>query len=138
MLPGFVDPHSQRFMVLAYKPWLLMSFRHPMVVQNTVAKIIEILKASEQDDTKKLFIEKTGWILGLWLRRLAAGTTIQPKQDLDKVSRDKPVLIIHTSGHLSVANSKSPRSGGNYGKNQEPRRWRHTSHAWQPRTEWGP
>ncbi len=43
------------------------------------------------------------------------------KADLDKVSTDKPVLIIHTSGHLSVANSKALELAGITSESEDPK-----------------
>jgi predicted amidohydrolase YtcJ len=42
------------------------------------------------------------------------------KDDLDKVSTEKPVLIVHTSGHLSVANSKALELSGINADSQNP------------------
>ncbi|HFQ4982504.1 TPA: amidohydrolase [Vibrio vulnificus] len=118
MLPGFVDPHSHVYGV-GLQAMVANVLPPPDGGANTVAKIIEILKASEQDDTKKLFIEKTGWILGFGYDDSLLDY-YPTKADLDKVSRDKPVLIIHTSGHLSVANSKALEMVGITAKTKNP------------------
>ena len=78
---------------------------------HTVDSIVEILKAAGQDETQRLLIEKTGWILGFGYDD-AELDRYPTKDDLDKVSTEKPVLIVHTSGHLSVANSKALELSG--------------------------
>ncbi|OJI29794.1 N-substituted formamide deformylase precursor [Vibrio vulnificus] len=118
MLPGFVDPHSHVYGV-GLQAMVANVLPPPDGGANTVAKIIEILKASEQDETKKLFIEKTGWILGFGYDDSLLDY-YPTKADLDKVSTDKPVLIIHTSGHLSVANSKALEMVGITAKSKNP------------------
>ncbi|AWG84533.1 hypothetical protein CGI20_04255 [Vibrio parahaemolyticus] len=45
---------------------------------NTVAKIVEILKTFHQDEIKLLFVEKTGWILGL-VTMIRCSIAIQPR-----------------------------------------------------------
>lgn len=105
LFPGFVDPHSHVYGV-GLQAVVANVLPPPDGNANTVDSIIEILKAAEQDETQRLFIEKTGWILGFGYDdgQLDRYPT---KDDLDKVSTEKPVLIVHTSGHLSVANSKA-------------------------------
>jgi predicted amidohydrolase YtcJ len=53
-----------------------------------------------------LFTQKTGWIFGFGYDDLLL-ERYPNKWDLDRASQDKPILMIHTSGHLSVANSKA-------------------------------
>ncbi|MCV6003100.1 amidohydrolase family protein, partial [Escherichia coli] len=110
MLPGFVDPHSHVYGV-GLQAMVANVLPSPDGEADTVAKIIETLKNAENNNTQRLFIEKTGWILGFGYDD-AQLDYYPTKADLDKVSTDKPVLIIHTSGHLSVANSKALELAG--------------------------
>jgi hypothetical protein len=105
LMPGFVDPHSHVYGV-GLQAMVANVLPPPDGMANTVDNIVEILKNADQDDTQRMFIEKTGWILGFGYDD-AQLDRYPTKEDLDKVSTDKPVLIIHTSGHLSVANSKA-------------------------------
>ncbi|AIY67395.1 amidohydrolase [Pseudoalteromonas piratica] len=110
LLPGFVDPHSHVYGV-GLQAVVANVLPPPDGNANTVDSIVEILKAADQDETQRLFIEKTGWILGFGYDD-AELDRYPTKDDLDKVSTEKPVLIVHTSGHLSVANSKALELSG--------------------------
>ncbi|POC45757.1 hydrolase, partial [Vibrio vulnificus] len=57
LLPGFVDPHSHVYGV-GLQAMVANVLPPPDGDANTVAKIVEILKTSHQDETKRLFIEK--------------------------------------------------------------------------------
>ena len=105
LIPGFIDPHSHVYGV-GLQAMVANVLPPPDGKANTVDSIVEILKKAGTDATQKLFIEKTGWILGFGYDD-AQLDRYPTKEDLDKVSTEKPVLIIHTSGHLSVANSKA-------------------------------
>jgi Predicted metal-dependent hydrolase with the TIM-barrel fold len=53
-------------------------------------------------------IEKVGWIVGFGYDDSQLAEQRHPTRDeLDQVSTEYPVLIIHQSGHLAVANSKA-------------------------------
>lgn len=110
LLPGFVDPHSHVYGV-GLQAMVANVLPPPDGDANSVAKIIEILTAAQQDPTKQFFINKTGWIIGFGYDDSELDY-YPTKADLNKVSRDKPVVIIHTSGHLSVANDKALEFAG--------------------------
>ncbi len=118
LLPGFIDPHSHVYGV-GLQAMVANVLPSPDGQADTVDDIVAILKSADQDDTKRLFIEKTGWILGFGYDD-AQLDRYPTKADLDKVSTDKPVLIIHTSGHLSVANSKALELAGITVESQDP------------------
>lgn len=118
LLPGFVDPHSHVYGV-GLQAVVANVLPPPDGNAHTVDSIIEILKAADQDETQRLFIEKTGWILGFGYDD-AELDRYPTKDDLDKVSTEKPVLIVHTSGHLSVANSKALELSGINADSQNP------------------
>ncbi|HHG3404758.1 TPA: amidohydrolase [Vibrio parahaemolyticus] len=119
MLPGFVDPHSHVYGV-GLQAMVANVLPSPDGEADTVAKIIDTLKNAENNNTQRLFIEKTGWILGFGYDD-AQLDYYPTKADLDKVSTDKPVLIIHTSGHLSVANSKALELAGITSESEDPK-----------------
>ncbi|WP_050905792.1 amidohydrolase, partial [Vibrio campbellii] len=118
LLPGFIDPHSHVYGV-GLQAMVANVLPSPDGQADTVDDIVAILKSADQDDTQRLFIEKTGWILGFGYDD-AQLDRYPTKADLDKVSTDKPVLIIHTSGHLSVANSKALELAGITAESQDP------------------
>ncbi|UMM02514.1 amidohydrolase [Vibrio campbellii] len=118
LLPGFIDPHSHVYGV-GLQAMVANVLPSPDGQADTVDDIVAILKSADKDDTQRLFIEKTGWILGFGYDD-AQLDRYPTKADLDKVSTDKPVLIIHTSGHLSVANSKALELAGITAESQDP------------------
>ncbi|MCV5372536.1 amidohydrolase family protein, partial [Escherichia coli] len=84
MLPGFVDPHSHVYGV-GLQAMVANVLPSPDGEADTVAKIIETLKNAENNNTQRLFIEKTGWILGFGYDD-AQLDYYPTKADLDKVS----------------------------------------------------
>ncbi|PQJ63188.1 hydrolase [Vibrio jasicida] len=118
LLPGFVDPHSHVYGV-GLQAMVANVLPPPDGQADTVDEIVAILKSAGQDDKQRLFIEKTGWILGFGYDD-AQLDRYPTKADLDKVSTEKPVMIIHTSGHLSVANSKALELAGITAESQDP------------------
>ena len=102
MLPGFIDGHGHVFNVglQAVSANLLPA---PDGDGNSVEALQTIIRdwiAKNQD-----FINTTGWVIGFGYddSQLDRYPT---KEDLDAISSDIPIIIIHQSGHLSVVNSK--------------------------------
>jgi rhodanese-related sulfurtransferase len=67
-----------------------------------------------RDWSKGELAQRFGWIDRLRLRRQppARATSAVSRSDLDSVSRDKPVLVIHQSGRQVVANGKALELAG--------------------------
>ena len=103
LLPGFVDSHSHVYAVgsQALSANLLPA---PDGNGNDIPALQAELRAWMADEDG--ILQGLGWVLGFGYddSQLAEGR--HPTRDeLDAVSADKPVLIIHQSGHLGVANS---------------------------------
>ena len=103
LLPGFVDPHSHVNGV-GLQAMVANVLPPPDGQAQTVDELVRLLSDAKSDPRYTPFIESTGIIMGFGfddaeLDRYPLAT------DLDEVSKDKPVIIIHTSGHLSVINS---------------------------------
>ena len=117
MLPGFVDGHGHVFNVglQAASANLLPP---PDGGGNSVKAIQNILKdwIKENQD----FITSTGWVIGFGYddSQLDRYPT---KEDLDAVSTDIPIYIIHQSGHLSVVNSKGLELAGYSADTKDPK-----------------
>ncbi|AUC16286.1 hydrolase [Tenacibaculum sp. SZ-18] len=117
MLPGFIDGHGHVFNVglQALSANLLPA---PDGEANTVEDIKKLLKdwISKNSD----FIKKTGWVIGFGYddSQLDRYPT---KNDLDEISEEYPVIIIHQSGHLSVVNSKALELVGYNANTQDPK-----------------
>ena len=103
MLPGFIDPHSHVTGV-GLQAMVANVLPPPDGKAGTVDGIVDILKQAQSDPRYKPFIDSTGPIMGFGYDD-AELDRYPLAADLDKVSAEKPVIIIHTSGHLSVLNS---------------------------------
>ena len=102
LLPGFVDPHGHMFNagIQAIAANLLAP------PDGTVTSIAQ-LQQTLRDWESTAAAQKTGWIIGFGYDDSQLQEKRHPtRQELDAVSREKPVLIIHQSGHLATVNSK--------------------------------
>ncbi|GAA5495069.1 N-substituted formamide deformylase [Rubritalea halochordaticola] len=110
MLPGFVDSHGHTYMIgiQATSANLLPPPDGPGKDIASIQKLLSEWAAENPEAVKKV-----GWIAGFGYDNSQLAEQRHPtKEDLDKVSTDLPVLIIHQSGHLGVANSKALELAG--------------------------
>ncbi len=101
MFPGFIDGHCHfyGFGAQAVGANLLAS---PDGDVNNIDALVEKLKEWAQGPD----VERLGWIYGMGFDDAILEERRYPtKEDLDKVSTELPVLIIHISGHFAVLNS---------------------------------
>ncbi|WP_200976567.1 amidohydrolase [Echinicola sp. 20G] len=102
MLPGFIDGHAHfaNFSSQAIGALLLPS---PDANANDIPTVISILKDWNTPENREL----TGWIFGTGFDDSVLEEKRFPtKHDLDEVSTEFPIMIIHISGHFAVVNSK--------------------------------
>ena len=102
MLPGFIDAHAHfsNFSSQAIGAQILPP---PDAGANNIAAIINILKEWNTPENRAL----TGWIFGAGFDDSVLEEKRFPtKHDLDQVSTEFPIMIIHISGHFAVVNSK--------------------------------
>jgi predicted amidohydrolase YtcJ len=105
MLPGFVDPHGHVVMVglQAVGANLLAA---PDGEGNDIAALIRILR--EWTQRNEAAVRRYGLIFGFGYDDSQLKERRHPtRDDLDQVSTEVPVLVIHTSSHLAAANSKA-------------------------------
>ena len=110
LLPGFVDPHGHVVMVglQALAANLLPA---PDGEGNDIAALQRILRDWIGKNGK--VIERYGIIVGFGYDDSQLKEQRHPtRADLDAVSSDTPILIVHQSGHLGVLNSKALERGG--------------------------
>ncbi len=110
MLPGFVDPHGHVVMVglQALSANLLPP---PDGEGGDIPALQRILRAWIAENGK--VIERYGVIIGFGYDDSQLAEQRHPtRADLDAVSSETPVLIIHQSGHLGVLNSKALDQAG--------------------------
>ncbi len=110
MLPGFVDAHGHVFMVgiQALSANLLPA---PDGAVNSIASLQETLRAYAKRHPDR--VKKAGLILGFGYDDSQLAERRHPtRDDLDAVSTEVPIYVLHQSGHLGAANSKALDVGG--------------------------
>ena len=110
LLPGFVDPHGHVVMVglQALAANLLPA---PDGEGNDIAALQRILRGWTARNGR--VIDRYGFIIGFGYDNSQLKEQRHPtRTDLDAVSSDTPILIVHQSGHLGVLNSKALDQAG--------------------------
>jgi predicted amidohydrolase YtcJ len=105
LLPGFIDPHGHVFNtgIQAVSANLLP---RPDGSVNDIAELQATLKTWVASNAT--ITGKYQWIIGFGYDDAQLKEQRHPtREDLDQVSRDLPVVIVHQSGHLGVMNSKA-------------------------------
>ena len=103
LLPGFIDGHAHfaSFSAQAIGAKILPP---PDAGAKDIATLISILKTWNTPENRAL----TGWIFGMGFDDSVLKEKRFPtKHDLDQVSTEFPIMIIHISGHFAVVNSKA-------------------------------
>ncbi len=98
MLPGFIDPHSH-FVGAANSLWQCdLSF---------CENFDDIVKAL-QDFIKSKNLSKDAWVVGCNYDQNFLEEGVHPdRYVLDRASNTNPIMIVHASSHMGVANSKA-------------------------------
>ncbi len=112
MVPGFVDAHGH---VVGAGLQAASANLLPMPdgEVNSFAQLVDTLKAWEGTAKGAEFIENTGWLVGFGFDDSQLGEQVFPTaRVLEQVSRDKPMMIIHQSGHFGVFNRKALELAG--------------------------
>ena len=102
LLPGLIDGHAHfaSFSAQAIGAQILPP---PDAGAKDIPTLINILKAWNTPENRAL----TGWIFGLGFDDSVLEEKRFPtKHDLDQVSTEFPIMIIHISAHFAVVNSK--------------------------------
>jgi len=110
MLPGFVDPHGHAVMVGLQAVGANM-LAAPDGEANDIPSVIRILR--EWVARNEAAVRRYNLIFGFGYDDSQLREGRHPtRDDLDQVSTDVPVLVIHTSSHLAAANSKALEVAG--------------------------
>jgi predicted amidohydrolase YtcJ len=112
MVPGFVDAHGH---VVSAGIQAASANMLPMPdgQVNNFEQLIDTLKAWEESATGKEFIDKTGWMVGFGFDDSQLDEKVFPTSlTLEQVSQDKPMMIIHQSGHFGVFNQNALQLAG--------------------------
>lgn len=102
LLPGFIDGHAHfsSFGVQAFGAQILPP---PDAGANNIPALIDILNQWNTEENRAL----TGWIFGMGFDDSVLEEKRFPtKEDLDLVSTEYPIMLIHISGHFASLNSK--------------------------------
>ncbi|MEK6194852.1 MAG: amidohydrolase family protein, partial [Deltaproteobacteria bacterium] len=105
MLPGFVDSHGHAVMggLQALSANLLAP---PDGAVKDIADLQDTLRTWLSENTKK--VDKAQLIVGFGYDQSQLKEMRHPtRDDLDAVSTDTPIIIVHQSGHFDAANSKA-------------------------------
>lgn len=116
LLPGFIDGHGHVF-TTGVQAALANILPAPDGERNSVAKILDILREYAKTDTSKKFNIITGFgYVDAQIKEKPHPT----RHDLDAVSKDVPILIIHQSCHLGAMNSKALGLAGITAESKDP------------------
>jgi hypothetical protein len=110
MVPGFVDSHGH--VVMGGLQALSANLLAPPDGEVTD---IASLKATLSDwaEANSVFVEKANMIIGFGYDNAQLAELRHPtRQDLDEVSAEIPIMLIHQSGHIGVANSAALEFAG--------------------------
>ncbi|WP_409366757.1 amidohydrolase [Lysinibacillus sp. 38-6] len=98
LIPGFIDTHNHLLIYALNKSQVDCSPTYNKSITDIISKLKDY--ANVQADSS--------WILGFGYDDTMLVENRHPtKEDLDKVSTDRPIFIRHISNHLAVANSKA-------------------------------
>ena len=118
MLPGFVDSHGH--VVFGGLQALSANLLAPPDGEVTdIASLQQALR--DWIDANRDAVEKAGVIIGFGYDNAQLAEKRHPtREDLDAVSPELPIVIVHQSGHLGVANSKTLEIVGYDASTQDP------------------
>ena len=102
LTPGLIDAHTH--------PQLMGAYGRRTYFSPPEVKSIQDLKRKLTEVTKKA--TKGNWIWGISQFQALTDGRMPNRQDLDPVSPEHPVWIIHQGGHFGVANSLALKMAG--------------------------
>ncbi|WP_417357227.1 amidohydrolase [Flavobacterium sp.] len=106
LLPAFLDGHGH-FFAVGFTSLTANILPEPDGPGKNFDSIINTLNKYKNTEDGKYIVNKLGWIIGNGYDDSQLEEKTHPTaSDLDKVSKDIPVMIMHQSGHLGVLNSK--------------------------------
>lgn len=107
LLPAFLDAHGH-FYNVGFTSVVANILPPPDGPAQDVNSVVNTMKEWANSEDGKLIVNKFGWIIGNGYDDSQLKEKDHPKAtDLDKVSTDVPVIVIHQSGHLAAINSKA-------------------------------
>jgi predicted amidohydrolase YtcJ len=110
LLPGFVDSHGHAYLI-----GLQAISANLLPPPDGPGQDIAALQAQLKDwsEASRGVVDKLGWIVGFGYDDSQLKEQRHPtRDDLDQVSKELPVIVIHQSGHLGGVNSKALELAG--------------------------
>jgi len=105
LVPGFVESHGHTYL-MGLQATTANLLPPPDGDGADVASVQRLMSAWAAENAE--VVERIGWIVGFGYDDSQLAEQRHPtRQELDAVSTEYPVIIIHQSGHLGVANSKA-------------------------------
>ncbi|MCX7551901.1 amidohydrolase [Xanthomarina sp. F2636L] len=102
LLPGLIDGH-EHFSMFSTQAIGAQILPPPDAGAKDIPTLINILKEWNTPENREL----TGWIFGMGFDDSVLKENRFPtKHDLDQVSTEFPIMIVHISGHFAAVNSK--------------------------------
>nr|WP_318475314.1 amidohydrolase [Photobacterium leiognathi] len=118
LIPGFVDAHGHVFNV-GLQALAANLLPPPDGIGRDINSVIEITKQWHKDFPERS--DKAGWIIGFGYDDSQLTEKRHPTaDDLDKISTEVPVILIHQSGHLAAVNHKALEVAGVTEKTPDP------------------
>lgn len=110
LLPGFVESHGHTYM-MGIQAATANLLPPPDGEGADVASVQRLMRAWAEQNAG--IVERVGWIAGFGYDDSQLAEQRHPtRQELDEISTEHPVLVMHQSGHLGVANSKALELAG--------------------------
>ncbi|RQO33234.1 hydrolase [Herminiimonas sp. KBW02] len=110
LLPGFIDAHGHAWMT-GFQKLSANLLPPPDGKGSDIPTLVSLLK--DWQSKNQVAIDKVGWIIGFGYDDSQLAEKRHPTAtDLDQVSTDIPVVVIHQSSHLASMNHKALEMAG--------------------------
>ena len=107
LLPGFIDGHGHLYLTGFYN-MMANLLPPPDGGCNSIQGVVDEMNAWKDSEKGQFFLNKFGWLVGFGYDDSQLTEKDHPTaDDLDKVSTEVPVIVIHQSGHLGSVNHKA-------------------------------
>ena len=107
LLPGFIDGHGHLYLTGFYN-MMANLMPPPDGGSSSIQGVVDEMNAWKESEKGEFFLNKFGWLVGFGYDDSQLTEKDHPTaDDLDKVSTEVPVIIVHQSGHLGSLNHKA-------------------------------
>ena len=107
LLPGFIDGHGHLYLTGFYN-MMANLMPPPDGGSSSIQGVVDEMNAWKDSEKGQFFLNKFGWLVGFGYDDSQLTEKDHPTaDDLDKVSTEVPVIVIHQSGHLGSLNHKA-------------------------------